>query len=239
MIRFTLFGIPIEIQPWFWLTSAMLGGGFSANSSQEIKAVLVFMVISAISILIHELGHALVGRKLGGGSASILLYGMGGLAYSYGGRFTRSGHFWRIAAGPGAGLAFTLIIIATACLILGPLAGVQVTALLLFGIKSLGLNESAVEFLMGNPQRVMLLYNLLWINFWWSLVNLLPVMPLDGGAIANLFVKPQRRVYQIGIGVAVLAAIGGILIMQSYYVAILFGYLAFRNYQMMQESRWV
>ena len=30
MLRFTLFGIPIVVEPWFWLTMAFLGGGLNA-----------------------------------------------------------------------------------------------------------------------------------------------------------------------------------------------------------------
>ena len=26
MFRFTLFGVPVEIQPWFWISTALMGG---------------------------------------------------------------------------------------------------------------------------------------------------------------------------------------------------------------------
>ncbi|OYU43704.1 MAG: hypothetical protein CFE44_16935, partial [Burkholderiales bacterium PBB4] len=68
MIRFTIFGVPVEIQPMFWLTGAFIGGAINARTKEQILGVLVFMIVEAISILVHELGHALVGRRLGGGS---------------------------------------------------------------------------------------------------------------------------------------------------------------------------
>jgi hypothetical protein len=30
MVRFTIFGVPVEIQPWFWLTAAILSRGIFA-----------------------------------------------------------------------------------------------------------------------------------------------------------------------------------------------------------------
>ncbi|HEY8961884.1 MAG TPA: site-2 protease family protein [Luteolibacter sp.] len=238
MFRFSLFGVPVEIHPWFWITSAILGGITRASTSEALLAVMVFMVISAFSILVHEFGHALVGRRLGGGQASILLYSMGGLAYSHGGKFTRSGHFWRIAAGPGAGFALAFLTVAGLCVLLGPVGGLQVTGRLLFGIKRIAYTEEAFTFLSDYPQRVEIVYDLLWINFWWSAVNLLPVLPLDGGRIVDLFLKPQRRVYQLGMVAGILTSLASLFFLRSIYVPMLFGYFAYQNYQAWQSSRW-
>lgn len=238
MFRFSLFGVPVEIHPWFWITSAILGGITSATTPDRLLAVMVFMIISAFSILVHEFGHALVGRRLGGGHASILLYSMGGLAYSHGGKFTRGGHFWRVAAGPGAGFILAFLTVAALCLFLGAAGGLQVTGLLLFGIKKFHFTSEAYAFLSDYPQRVNIVHNLLWINFWWSAVNLLPVLPLDGGRIADLFVKPQRRVYQLGMVAGILTSLASLFFLRSIYVPMLFGYFAYQNYQAWQSSRW-
>lgn len=238
MFRFSLFGVPVEIHPWFWITSAILGGITGANTPEGLLAVLVFMVISAFSILVHEFGHALVGRRLGGGHASILLYSMGGLAYSHGGKFTRSGNFWRIAAGPGAGFALALLTVIALCLFMGPTSGLQVVGRLLFGIRKLHYASEAYAFLKGDPQRVNMVSNLLWINFWWSAVNLLPVLPLDGGRIVDLFVKPQRRVYQLGMVAGILTSLASWYFLESFYVPLLFGYFAYQNYQAWQTIKW-
>ncbi len=238
MIRFTIFGVPVEIQPMFWLTGAFIGGAINARTKEQILGVLVFMIIMAISILVHELGHALVGRRLGGGSSSITLWGLGGLAYSHGGRFTRSGNFWRVAAGPGAGFALFLLVVLLLCIGLGPMNGLNLTALTLFGTVLTPVSDELRTFVLEGGPKIKIINAFLWINFWWGILNLLPVLPLDGGRIAELFVKPQKLVYQIGLVTGVAMAVLALTFLGSTFTAIMFGYLAYQNYQMMQENRW-
>lgn len=238
MIRFSIFGVPVEIQPMFWLTGALLGGAINARTREEIVAVVTFMTIMAISILVHELGHALVGRRLGGGYATITLWGLGGLAYNHGGRFSRSGNFWRVAAGPGAGFALGLIVVLLICIGLGPKEGLNVTSMMLFNKLMIMPSEEVQSFLVMNPQKVDIMHDFLRINFWWGVINLLPVLPLDGGRIAELYVKPQKLVYQIGLVAGVAMAVFSVSYLHSGYTAMMFGYLAFQNYQMMQSDRW-
>ena len=65
---------------------------------------------------------------------------------------------------------------------------------------------------------VELLDKLVWVNIFWSLFNLLPMAPLDGGQLLDaglvlLGVKPiaaHKAVAVISIGLAVLVAIGAI-----------------------------
>jgi len=238
MIRFTIFGVPVEIQPMFWLTGALLGGATRANSQEALMEVVVFIVIMGISILVHELGHALVGRRLGGGHASITLWGLGGLAYNHGGRFTRWGSFWMVAAGPGAGFALGLLVVLLLCLGFGPMNGLNLSSLLLFNQVITFPSAEVISFLREGGPRLNVIHDFLWINFWWGVINLLPVLPLDGGRIADLFVKPQKRVYQIGFITGTVMAIYAITQMGSAYTAVMFGYLAFRNFQQMKENSW-
>jgi stage IV sporulation protein FB len=43
------------------------------------------------------------------------------------------------------------------------------------------------------PELVLfVLYNLLWINIFWGLVNLLPIWPLDGGQISREICQAYR-----------------------------------------------
>ena len=60
---------------------------------------------------------------------------------------------------------------------------------------------------------------------------------LDGGQIMNLWVKPQRLVYQICIGTAAALVVYG-LVTGQYYICMLFGYFAYTNYQSMTTNRW-
>ena len=91
-----------------------------------------------------------------------------------------------------------------------------------------------IDFLRAKPFIYILLTNLIWINFWWGIINLLPVMPLDGGQITEIYVRPPSRVYFIGMIVATAMALFGFLMMGSIYIALLFGYFAWKNWQGMK-----
>jgi Zn-dependent protease len=238
MIRFSLFGIPVEVQPFFWVVSALMGGAINADSKMAVFAMALFVAAAFISILIHELGHALTGRRLGGGYAKILLTSFGGLAFNHGGRFNRQQRFWMIAAGPGAGFLFLIVILALLALAFNGPDVMAFTTQVLFGTRAPFTSDDLISFMREKPFIHLFLRHLLWINFWWGIINLLPVMPLDGGQITDLYVRPQRLVFLIGLiagaGMAALA----FLWLGSTYTALLFGYLAWQNYQNMQEVRW-
>jgi stage IV sporulation protein FB len=238
MIRFSLFGIPVEVQPFFWVVSALMGGAIHADSQREVLSLVLFVIAAFVSIILHELGHALTGRKLGGGHAKILLTPFGGLAYNHGGRFTRGQRFWMIAAGPGAGFLFLLAILVLLSVFFGGSDVIALTGRLLFGIFSEFRSPDLISFLQQRPYLFLFINHLLWINFWWGVINLLPVMPLDGGQITDLFVRPRRQVYLIGVVAGAGMAALALLWLQSGYTAMLFGYLAWTNYQNMREVRW-
>ena len=100
MLSFRLFGIPVRIEPWFWVILALIGGGLRANDALSMLWVLLFVLAGFISILVHELGHALTVRKFGL-SPAITLIAFGGYASFPAGRLTRKQSFLVTAAGPG------------------------------------------------------------------------------------------------------------------------------------------
>ncbi|WP_367874234.1 metalloprotease [Luteolibacter sp. Populi] len=237
MVRFTLFGVPVEIQPWFWLTTAMLSGGLSTNSNPDsFKRMLFFIFAAAISILVHEFGHALTGRRLGGGRPRIVLWAMGGLAYSEGARLTKWGRFWMVAAGPGAGFLLLLALYLVMMLGFGPEDASKHLARLLFGVD-VYLSDRTVDFFQSHMPLYWLLNSFLLINFWWGVINLLPVLPLDGGRITELFVRPQKLVYKIGIAAAI-AMVAWACFQGRLFTIVLFGYLAYQNYRSIQQTGW-
>ena len=111
MFSFNLFAIPIRVEPWFWLTMALIGGGLTARDSLSILLVLIFMLAGFVSILVHELGHALTIRKFGL-PTEITLHGFGGYAIYPPNRLTRIQSFLVTAAGPGLQLALGLLLLA-------------------------------------------------------------------------------------------------------------------------------
>ncbi len=229
-LNFTLWGIPVRIHPFFWLLTLFLG------MSLPPFELLVWIAAVALSILIHEFGHALT-LKYFGISSRIILYGFGGLTI-----FDRRYHlrwFENIFvsfAGPGAGFLF--------------LGGVAFLFSLLgrpeiwkFFPATIGLASlPGVEI---NRTILTLLFFLFQINIFWGGLNLLPLYPLDGGQIAReAFMKfyPQdglNRSLKISLVTAVILII---YFFQSnqMFIALMFGWIAFSNYQILQQltRRW-
>src|SRR5436309_11786 len=75
-LHFELFGTRVRIHPFFWLFSAILGWPWMADGFHYL---LIWIVCSFLSILLHEFGHIWMG-KLFGNDGYIVLYSFGGLA---------------------------------------------------------------------------------------------------------------------------------------------------------------
>jgi Zn-dependent protease len=148
-----IFGIPVKIDPSFLFICALL-----AYSRLSAPALLVeWLIVIFVSILVHELGHALVVRSFGM-SPQILLYSMGGLT-----SWTDEkgiSHAKRIAislAGPFAGFLFGGIVL---------------------------LSEYKFPDLFADRFGAQTYFDLMLVNFGWGIFNLLPILPLDGGNVA-------------------------------------------------------
>lgn len=138
------------------------------RGSEDPKDTLLWVLVVTVSILVHEFGHALVARyyRLRPG---ILLHGLGGLCHHD--RATQDRHdVFIIAAGPGAGLGLGV----------------------LTWIVSLIAPPALADTVWFGSVVSMSLY----VNIGWSLVNLLPIWPLDGGQLFRLaalrLAKPAR-----------------------------------------------
>ena len=231
MLDFKLFKIPVRIEPWFWLMGFFLGGGLAITSRQDLLMVLLWIIILFVSILVHELGHALTSRKMTGVTPSIKLWGMGGLAYPNT-QLTRKQSFWVTWAGPLAGLGFFGLIVLTCCAIYGFAIGTDLTMILLFPSR-----ETYTVLAKMNDPVLYMLKDLLWVNFWWSLMNLLPVFPLDGGQIYASIERSPKKVWTVGMVTGALVAIAALLFLDRIFIAILFGYLAFQNYKRLEHLK--
>ena len=103
--EFSLLGIPVRVHPLFWLIILMLNGNL-----HDAGSVITWITAVFVSILVHELGHALVMRAYGF-RPWITLYGLGGQA-SYDPRYASSpkgseplGQVLICLAGPVAGFS--------------------------------------------------------------------------------------------------------------------------------------
>jgi Zn-dependent protease len=231
---FKLFNIPVRVEPWFWVTGFLLGGGLHLDlGRQALLSVLLWMIVVFVSIMVHEFGHALTSRKLTRVNPSVKLWAMGGLAYPNT-NLSRKESFWVTWAGPLAGLAFFVLILLGCCLTYGFGPGSRVIAFMAFPPGGF-LDLEAVKVLREMNWAVFeILYALVFVNFWWSIVNLLPVFPLDGGQIYASVETSERKVFQVGLVTGVLAA-AAFLFFGRWFAAALFGYLAYQNYQRLQQ----
>ncbi|MGQ0505692.1 MAG: M50 family metallopeptidase, partial [Myxococcaceae bacterium] len=93
-ISVSLGSIPIEIEPSFWLVGLIMG------SRAGWEGALAWTGVLLVSILLHELGHALAAMSFGS-KVHIRLYSLGGLTYH--GRLNRGPAILTSLAGPFAG----------------------------------------------------------------------------------------------------------------------------------------
>jgi stage IV sporulation protein FB len=232
-VNFRLFGFPVRIHPWFWLVTLLFGA--NVLEAGLYQYFLVWVAVLLLSLLVHELGHALAFRRFGVDS-HIVLHAFGGLAVP-----------WSAVRGRGRRILVSLA---------GPVAG-----FILFGIVYASNYES--RWAARSPQLFYLYHSLIFVNLYWGLVNLLPIWPLDGGQVCDEVCtqfwprKGRQLALQISIVVAgafclySLACIlddkqGNELLERlptwlprgSLWSAILFGMLAAQSYQVLQRVKW-
>ena len=212
-----------------------LGGGLAITSREDFLMILLWIIVILVSIPVHELGHVLTSRKMTGVTPSIKLWGMGGLAYPNT-QLDQKQSFWVTWAGPLAGLGFFGLIVLTCCAVYGIAVGTDLTMFLLF--PSTGINRETFTVLAEmNKPVLFMLDKLLWVNFWWSLMNLLPVFPLDGGQIYASIERSPKKVWTVGMVTGALVAVAALLFLQQLFITILFGYFAFQNYKRLDHLK--
>jgi Zn-dependent protease len=236
-LNFNVLGFPVRVHPFFWLLGLILGGRIRGEDAGLL--ILIWIVSLFASILIHELGHSLMMRRFGI-SSHIVLHLMGGLAISDSSSFGAQSRNSRSS-----------ILISFA----GPAAGFVFAGLIILGIMAMG-GDFIVDF--DNPFPFYrfrlnpipepgsplphLVHALLFINILWGLVNLLPVYPLDGGQIARTVMIDQDpgggAIKSLWLSVFVGGAMGVFGATRGdYFVAIMFGMLAFQSYMAIQQMR--
>jgi Zn-dependent protease len=154
---FRLFGIQVYLH-WSWFLVAVYAIQSRGDSdSSLILNVLVYLTLFLI-VLMHEFGHSLACKQVGGQANQIVLWPLGGVAYVSPPQ--RPGAMlWSIAAGPLVNVV--LFFVATILLMLGGALGLFDRMPLFWGY-------------IGTVAYI----NLILLKF-----NLLPVYPLDGGQI--------------------------------------------------------
>ena len=209
-----VFGIRIGVEPsWFLVLFLIiyLLTGYYADVGFADGTAFVLAVVSALafflSVLLHELGHAVVALRSGIGIAGIDLWMFGGVA-KLNRDSSSAGEEFRVAA---AGPLVTLVI-AAACYGIGTL------------ISGGGAAVDAIQFdTVAGEETLAVLGYLTSINVLLLLFNLIPGFPLDGGRIARAIAwritgdraRATRFAARLGRGFAFLMIAGGVLIVIS------------------------
>jgi Zn-dependent protease len=128
-------------------------GNYSSLTYNIAEYLVLFL-----TVLLHEFGHALACKQVGGSAETIMLWPLGGIAYVSPPQ--RPGAvLWSIGAGPLVNVV--LAVLSFAALISMSVAGLEQRA----------------------PDLFNLVNSIVWINVGLFLFNILPIYPLDGGQI--------------------------------------------------------
>lgn len=209
LVQFRLLGFDIRLDTsWIFIAGLIvwtLGNGYYRGFTyvSPIFPWLLALVGAAgffLSILLHELGHAVVARNYGIPIRGVTLLMFGGITEFAHAPKTPRQEFMISAAGP-----FVNFLLGLLCIGLGGLA------------KNLGMGDAVSETLRY----------LVFINFMLAIFNIIPAFPLDGGKILRAglwkglkdYGKATRIAAQVGIGFSfLLMAWGAWLLMNGQYI---------------------
>ncbi len=211
--HFHVAGIPVRVEPLFWLATVFLAYGLG-----DARLIIMWVAVVFVSILVHELGHAVALRAFGQ-SSSIVLHGFGGLTFSQR-RLDRVRSIAVSLAGPFAALA-------------------------LLGIPALLLRDSGygqelqVDYRFSGQVFGLwpVIFFAVYVNIWWSIANLLPIRPLDGGNVVTELIGLQPARLLSGI-VGAAAAVWAYTHSDGFrYAAFFAGFLAVVNLSEWTKAR--
>ena len=207
---FRLFGIDVYLHwAWFLMVVWLMQTGGDDNKAWNLAIALAVFAI----VLMHEFGHALACRSVGGEAKRIVLWPLGGVAF--------------VAPPPRPGAVLWSIAA-------GPLVNVILAPVLIFGAvaASTGLGATA-------PAAIFL-ERMARINIVILVFNMMPVYPLDGGQIFQsilwFFVGRATSLRIAAVFGFVAAVAGGIFAlsidnMWLVVIAVFIGMQAFSGYR--------
>jgi Zn-dependent protease len=219
LFLFRLFGVNVYVN-WSWALVAMVQVylsrddlGILSNMPRSLGFhICLYLCLFAI-VLIHEFGHSLACKSVGGRAEEIFLWPLGGIAYVQPPQ--RAGAMlWSIAAGPLVNVVLLPLTIIPALLV----------------SKLTGPESVGPDFLVS----------LAVMNAFLLAFNLLPFFPLDGGQILRSLLwfiagRGLSLVIAAGVGIGgaiLLAALA--LFMASPWLGLLVLFMGFQSYRGLQ-----
>ncbi|MCB1080932.1 MAG: site-2 protease family protein [Chlamydiia bacterium] len=196
------------------MTAAIIGWLNSTGSPNPFLATILWIFVIFVSILVHEFGHALTARYFGQ-RPRIELVAFGGLTYPEGRRLRGWREFLVVLDGPIFG--FLLFLVATLLLATG---------------------------FFTSPFVVYTLRIFQWVNLFWTVVNLLPVMPLDGGQLLRIIFESlcgaKGRKYALFTSMLLSAAFSvGFFFIGFFIIGAIFFLFAFQNFNTWRQTRMI
>lgn len=202
---------------WSWFLVALFEINYRAKDYSSLRWNALEYLALFLIVLMHEYGHALACKQVGGRAERIMLWPLGGVAYVMPPQ--RPGAvLWSIAAGPLVNVV--LVVVLYALLMMNVLVGTALT--------------------MPNAHRF--LATLVAINALLLIFNLLPVYPLDGGQIMRaLLWFPLGRIRSLTVA-TVIGLVGGAglvllaLGLQSVWIGIIAAFMLMSCWQGLRNS---
>lgn len=216
-MEFGLFGFRVRVEITFLIIAVLFGlsGQSGLTGQTQWLFLAVWVGIMFFGVLAHELGHAFA-FKLYGFDSHIVLHGMGGVTIPISdGKLTPWRHIVISVAGPAVGITIGVIVLVLQATVLHAPAG--------------SVGAEVVE-------------SLVWVNLGWGVLNLLPMLPLDGGhvmsAVFDLFTKGNGMRPALFVSIAVAGLVGLLAIsVGAVYGALLCALFIFGNIQALRASR--
>lgn len=201
--------IPVVVRGPFWIFSLLIAFLLSQGNLLQL---VVWEVIIFVSVLFHELGHALVASAFGQ-RCRIELVAMGGVTFFEGVKLR----------------AWKQFIITLS----GPLFGFLLGTLAYLVLKILPTQTGFIPVFFNNMKE---------INWFWSFLNLLPILPLDGGQLVRIVF--EKFFHAKGIRYAlffsmVIAAVASfcLFLVQSFLGGAIFFFFAYESFEGFRKTK--
>src|SRR3989441_3294144 len=214
---FRIAGVDVFLH-WSWfLVAAFEISGRTRTYSSLAWNILESLALFSI-VLLHEYGHALACRQVGGIANRIVLWPLGGVAYVD--PPPRPGAmFWSIAAGP------------------------LVNVVLFFVLTLTGMLGRSHGWFAAVPNIHTLVRAIWYINLGLLTFNLLPIYPLDGGQILRSllwFVLGRARSLKVVAVLGLLGAVGLIAVavwLHSFWIGLISLYMVMNCWTGLQQAQ--
>ena len=181
---------------------------------QEPQWMVVWVITVIVGVLAHELGHAFAGRRLGM-QPWIRLMAFGGM----------TGWMRPRVLTPWQQIGISVA---------GPAVGIAIGGTVLLAVLS--------GVFAGAPDSILRVANyVVWVNLGWGVLNLLPILPLDGGhipsSLAELVAGRNGRIAARAFSVVLTVAIGlWALAAGDWWILILCAVFTYANVQALRAE---